>query len=65
MKLIKVLCAWCLAEGIKAATIGEIEVEDNINGPSHGICAHHAKEWREAAKRGISKMNSKEVMPMC
>jgi len=40
-KRVRVLCAWCLAEGKteEAATIGWTETFDGK--PSHGICTEH------------------------
>jgi hypothetical protein len=47
MKIVKVVCSWCIAEGFPVTPLHEIEVPDDVEGDSHGICEYHASELEE------------------
>jgi len=67
MKIVKVLCAWCIAEGLSVTPLREIEVPDDAKGESHGICDYHAEQLLAESNELTYRRNKekeKEVMPM-
>jgi len=60
MKIVKVLCAWCIAEGLSATPLREIEVPDDVKGESHGICDYHAEQLMAESNALAANKNNVE-----